>query len=82
MRIDLPRRFTVMAESYYFFDAAPIAPHDGGVLAALAYAPRPWIVLDVGVDAGLVQSQRSLSVFAGATLLPVTLWRRTASPAP
>jgi hypothetical protein len=74
LSVELPRRFTVMAESYYFSDAAPVAPRDGGLLTALAYAPRRWLVLDVGGDAGYFQAQRSFSVFAGMTIAPVTLW--------
>jgi hypothetical protein len=78
LSVALPRGFTVMAESYYFLDAAPIAPEDGGFLAALAYAPRPWIVLDAGGDVGYFQSLRSFSLFAGATIAPVDFWQSAA----
>jgi hypothetical protein len=72
---ELPRRFTIMAENYYFSAAAPFAPQDGGLLVALAYAPRKWLVLDVGGDVGYFQSMRSYSVFSGMTITPVRFWR-------
>jgi hypothetical protein len=75
LSVELPHRFTVMAESYYFADASPISSQDGGLLAALAYAPRRWIVLDVGGDVGYFQSKRAYSLFAGATLFIVDLWQ-------
>ncbi len=73
--VELPRHFTVMAENYYFLDASPIAPQDGGLLIGLAFAPKPWIVFDLGGDLGYVQAQRSVSAFVGMTLLPVDLWQ-------
>jgi hypothetical protein len=73
--VALPRGFTVMAENYWFSDASPIAPQDGGFLAALAYAPRAWIIFDLGGDVGYFQSQRSFSLFAGMTVAPVDLWK-------
>ena len=63
-----------LVEVYYFGDAAPIQTSDGGVLVALTYQPRNWVVLDMGVDAGLVQSTRAVSAFAGVTLIPLDLW--------
>jgi hypothetical protein len=75
LSVELPRHFTVMAENYYFADASPIAPEDGGLLVALAYAARPWIVLDAGGDIGYFPSQRAFSVFAGMTIVPVDWWQ-------
>jgi hypothetical protein len=63
-----------LAEVYYFSDAAPLAGADGGVLIALTYQPRNWIVLDLGADAGLVPSTRAVSAFAGVTIIPLDLW--------
>jgi hypothetical protein len=75
LSVALPRGFTIMAESYYFHDASPITPQDGGLLFALAYAPRVWIVFDIGGDVGYFQSQRSVSAFVGMTIAPVDLWQ-------
>jgi hypothetical protein len=75
LSVELPRRFTVMAENYYFVDASPIAPQDGGLLIAVAYAPRSWLVFDVGGDIGYFQAQRPISVFAGMTVVPVDFWQ-------
>ena len=61
-------------------DAAPFATRDGGFLFALAFAPRPWIVLDVGADVGYFPAQRSVSAFAGLTFVPVRWWRKPSSP--
>lgn len=71
----LRRGFGPMIELYYFGDAAPIAPRDGGLLVALSYQPRSWIVLDAGGDVGLVQATRAVSAFVGATILVMKLWR-------
>jgi len=32
---------------------------------AIAYAPLPWLVFDVGGDVGYFQAQRSVSGFSG-----------------
>jgi hypothetical protein len=77
LSVGLGRGFTVMVENYYFADAGPIAPPDGGFLAALAFAPRKWIVIDAGGDIGYFPSQRVFSVFAGVTIAPIAFWRRT-----
>lgn len=74
LSVALPRNFIVMAESYYFFDASPITPKDGGLLAAIAYTPRPWVVFDAGANLGYFPSLRSISAFVGMTILPVRLW--------
>jgi len=66
--------FGVMAEGYSFTDAAPIAARDGGLLAAVSYSPKPWLVFDLGVDIGLIHATRIVSVFAGMTVVPVRFW--------
>jgi hypothetical protein len=71
---ELPRDFIVMLENYYYADASPIAVHDGGTLFAVSYAPRSWIVIDVGADAGWFQKDRSVSAFVGCTLIVGNLW--------
>ncbi len=62
--------WTVMAETYYFTSANSFAAEDGGVLAAVSYAPHPWIVWDVGADLGYFPASRRSSVFAGVTWIP------------
>ncbi|HEX8952465.1 MAG TPA: hypothetical protein VF945_11505, partial [Polyangia bacterium] len=70
----LPRGFGPMVELYYFADAAPIDPADGGLLVALSYQPRNWLVLDGGADVGLVRSTRAVSAFVGLTIIPMDAW--------
>ncbi len=70
----LPRHFGVALEGYYFQDAHPFSPRDGGVRGVVSFAPRPWIVLDAGADVGFFWSQRACSVFAGVSVLPFQLW--------
>ncbi len=70
----LGRGFGIMLEGYDFTDAAPIDPADAGILAAISYQPRPWLVLDIGGDISLIPSTRSGSAFAGMTIIPVALW--------
>jgi len=74
LSVELPAQFTVMAENYFFVDASPVASKDGGLLLAVAFAARPWLVLDVGGDIGYFASQRSVSAFVGMTILPVDFW--------
>lgn len=74
LSVEPVRHFTVMAENYFLADASPIAPRDGGLLLAVAFAARPWLVLDLGCDIGYFPSQRSVSGFVGMTILPVHLW--------
>jgi hypothetical protein len=74
LSVELPAHFTVMAENYFFADASPVASRDGGLLLAVAFAARPWLVLDVGGDIGYFASQRSVSAFVGMTILPVDFW--------
>ncbi len=74
--VELPRGLTPMVEGYYFSPAAPVAISDAGILLALAYAPRPFLVLDAGGDVGLIQSNRKFSAFVGLTVLIARLWGR------
>jgi hypothetical protein len=55
-------------EGWFASDASPAAPHDGGVRAAFAMTPRPWIVLDFGADVGFFPSTRAYSLFAGMSI--------------
>jgi hypothetical protein len=79
LSVGLPASFGVMLESYVFADAVPVAPKDAGLLAAISYSPRPWLVFDVGVDLGFIHSTRALSAFAGMTVVPVELWHGPAA---
>jgi hypothetical protein len=65
--------FGVMAETYYFSDAAPIAPRDGGLLFAISHTPRRWLVFDFGGDVGFFPSSRAYSLFLGLTVVPFLL---------
>jgi len=71
----VPKLLGVTLETYYFADAPPAAPHDGGVRFALTLAPRPWLVFDAGGDVGFFPSVRSFSAFFGMTLVPAIFWR-------
>lgn len=71
---NLPPPFGIMAESYYFTDAAPIAPRDGGFLFAINHSPEPWLMFDVGGDVGMFPSTRAYSVFVGMSVVPFLLW--------
>jgi hypothetical protein len=72
-----PHGLTPMVELYYFAAGAPILPEDAGFLAALGWAPRPWLVFDTGFDVGLLPRVRSVSGFVGMTVIPVDLWETT-----
>jgi hypothetical protein len=74
--------FGVAVEGYYFSDAAPLAPHDGGVRVALSVASRSWLVADLAGDVGFFPSTRAYSFFFGMTMIPVVLWRSARAPAP
>jgi hypothetical protein len=69
---ELTDDFGAMLEGYFFSEAQPYAPHDGGVLFALTHSPAPWIVFDVGGDVSYYPSTRYFSAFVGATFIPVT----------
>ncbi|HEX3765866.1 MAG TPA: transporter [Kofleriaceae bacterium] len=74
LSVHLPRQLGADLEGYYFSDAAPISLRDSGILAAVTYSLRTWLVLDAGADAGLVRSTRTVSAFAGVTAIPARLW--------
>jgi hypothetical protein len=72
---NLPPPFGIMAESYVYSNAAPLAPRDGGFLVALSHTPRKWLTFDVGGDIGFYRLTRAYSLFVGMTVVPVVLWR-------
>ncbi len=74
LSVQLPHHFGAMLEGYYFSDAAPVNPRDGGILAAVSFQPRKWIVFDAGPDVGLVRATRVASAFVGVTILIFDLW--------
>jgi hypothetical protein len=74
LSVALPRGFGPMLELYYFSDAAPVAPSDAGLLVALSYQPRNWVVFDAGFDVGFVAATRAVSAFVGMTFIPLDLW--------
>jgi hypothetical protein len=76
---NVPPPFGVMGEAYYFSNAPPVAPKDGGLLFAFTHSPRPWLVFDVGADIGWFPSSRAYSLFFGMAIIPVVLWRPSTS---
>lgn len=72
--VALPRGLGAMLEGYYFTHAGPIAPHDGGLLMAMSWSPKPWLMFDAGGDVGWFPSTRSYSLFAGLTVIPYDFW--------
>jgi hypothetical protein len=79
LSMNLPAPFGVMAESYYFTDAAPIASRDGGILFAVSHSPTPWLMFDCGGDVGMFPSTRAYSLFVGMSMRPARLWRPDAA---
>ncbi|HEX4447573.1 MAG TPA: hypothetical protein VH044_12580 [Polyangiaceae bacterium] len=75
LSVNLPAPFGLMGEAYYFSNAAPIAPRDGGFLFAVSLSPRTWLIFDAGGDVGFFPSTRAYSVFIGASFIPAVLWR-------
>jgi hypothetical protein len=75
---NMPPPFGIMGEAYYFTDARPIAPRDGGFLFAFTHSPRSWLVFDVGADVGWFPSARAYSLFVGASVIPAVFWRGSA----
>jgi hypothetical protein len=69
----LPSPWGAAVEGYVFSDASPWATRDGGVRLAASYAARPWLVLDVGGDAGIFPSTHAYALFTGFTVIPVVL---------
>jgi hypothetical protein len=80
MSTSLPAPFGVMVETYYFTDAAPVSPRDGGFLFAISHSPKPWLMFDFGGDIGMFPSTRAYSVFVGMSVVPVLLWREERRP--
>ncbi len=78
---NMPPPFGVMGEAYYFSNAAPVAPRDGGFLFAFTHSPRSWLVFDVGADVGWFPSGRAYSLFIGASVIPAILWRDSGAAA-
>jgi hypothetical protein len=74
--------FGVAVEGYYFSDAGPLAPHDGGIRLAMSVASRSWLVADLAGDLGLFPSTHAYSLFFGITMIPAVFWRREKAPAP
>lgn len=79
LSMEVRHHLAPMVEVHVLGDAAPIAPFDAGVLAALAWSPRPWLVFDAGIDVSFVPSTRTLTLVAGLTMAPVTLWHSTSA---
>jgi hypothetical protein len=75
LSMNLPAPFGIMAEAYYFTDAAPIATQDGGFLFAISQSPKPWLMFDFGGDVGYFPSTRAFSLFCGLSIVPVLLWK-------
>jgi len=71
----LSSRLSVALEGYVFSDAAPVVSHDGGIRVAFGLTARPWLVIDVGGDAGFFPDTRAYTFFLGATVIPVVWWR-------
>jgi hypothetical protein len=76
---NLPPAFGVMGEAYYFSNAPPVAPRDGGLLFAFTHSPRNWLIFDVGGDIGWFPSSRAYSLFIGMSVIPAVLWRGATS---
>ena len=68
--VPLGTHFGAMVEGYTFGAAGNVAPRDGGALAALTFAPRPWLMFDAGVDTSFFPSTREYSLFLGLTAIP------------
>ena len=82
LSVPLGGPFGGMVEGYYFTDAAPVAPRDGGLLFAVSHTARPWLMFDVGGDVGFFPSSRLYSVFVGVSIVPAVLWRASTPARP
>jgi hypothetical protein len=69
----LSDRWSVTIEPHYFAYAEPLAVRDGGAIAAVAFAPRPWLVIDAAID-GVAIGPRSIAGLAGVSIAPARLW--------
>lgn len=67
---DLTHGFGCFTELYSTWGNAQAVPLDGGSLNGFSYAPIDELIFDVGVDVGLYQANRALTVFAGVTFVP------------
>ncbi len=67
---DLAFGFGAMIEGYTYNGGGAYAGHDGGVLTALSFSPMPELVLDAGADTALYRDTRTVTFFAGLTMLP------------
>jgi hypothetical protein len=65
----------IALEPHYFASAGAIAPRNFGLLAAVEYAARPWLVVDAAVERVFLD-QGSIAALAGISLAPVRLWER------
>jgi hypothetical protein len=67
--------FGAILEGYAFADGGTrIAPKDTGILTGLTFAPEPWLMFDLGADAGALRQQRKWSLFTGLTVIPYDFW--------
>ena len=69
----LGERWSVTLEPHYFAYAEPYAQRDGGAIAAVAFSPWPWLVLDAAIDAVAI-GPRAVAGLAGISIAPVQLW--------
>lgn len=72
LSVALPRQFTIMGELWGMSEAQPSVSRDAGFLFALAYAPKSYLIFDIGGDAGLIRDVRSISFFVGMTIIPLS----------
>jgi hypothetical protein len=66
-------RWSATIEPHYFAYAEPLAPRDGGAIAAVAFAVRPWLVIDAAID-GVAIGPHALAGLAGVSIAPVRIW--------
>jgi hypothetical protein len=66
-------RLSATVEPHAFADASPIAPRDIGVIAAVGFTARPWLVVDAAVDATVVEPT-AIAGLVGVSIAPVRLW--------
>jgi len=64
--------------AYAFLSAVPIVARDGGLRAPLTVTARPWLIFDMGGDAGWFPSSRVQSLFVGVTVIPIVFGRDAA----
>lgn len=69
----LSARVTATLEPHYFARAGSTAQRDAGAIAAVAFAVRPWCVVDAAIDL-VATDPRALEALAGISLAPARLW--------